>query len=206
MKGGELFGKVDRAKMDRGPCRRPPSGSRSRPDQHRQARRAPASASAAASRTRLPSGWAPIIAAVAPFYGGASDGGRRPQDQGRRARASRRRRHAARAMAWPDYDNAADRRRRAARRAHLRGAVHGFNNDATPERYNKTRGRRRVQADDRVVQQIREDRFELNTKYQTPNPNPQAQIPIGIWGLEGFGVPSLQSSCSPPTQRDPTCP
>ena len=35
------------------------------------------------------------------------------------------------------------------------GAVHGFNNDATPQRYNKAAADAGVEAHDRLVQQVR---------------------------------------------------
>ena len=59
VKGGELFGKVDRAKMTEDFVAAA-IWLKNRARQHRQDRRRPASASAAASPTRWPFAWAPI--------------------------------------------------------------------------------------------------------------------------------------------------
>ena len=73
----------------------------------------------------------PDLAAAVPFYGGRAGGGRRAEDQGGRARAPRRARHAA-VQAWPAYEEALK-----ANKIRLQGYVypkanHGFHNDTTP--------------------------------------------------------------------------
>ena len=77
------------------------------------------------------------IAAAAPFYGAVPAQGRYPEDQGGDSGPSRRTRHARWQRRWPAYDTALT----AANVPHegyiYPGAVHGFNCDATPERYNK---------------------------------------------------------------------
>ena len=65
-----------------------------------------------------------------------ADGRRRAEDQGGDPRPSRRRGHAA-GRGWPAYE-AALKAAGVPHEGHIYpGAVHGFNNDATPERYNK---------------------------------------------------------------------
>ena len=57
--------------------------------------------------------------------------------------------------AWPAYD-AALKAAGVTHEGHIYpGAVHGFNNDATPERYNKAAADEAWQQHDRLVQQVR---------------------------------------------------
>ena len=76
------------------------------------------------------------LAAAAPFYGGPPAAGGHPQDQGGDTGASRGARHAAGGDV-AGLRQGAQCGERPARRLYLPGRGHGFNCDATPERYNK---------------------------------------------------------------------
>ena len=76
------------------------------------------------------------LAAAAPYYGGPPPARGHPENQGGDSRASRRARHPARGDV-ARVRRGVEGRRRSARGLHLSRRVHGFNCDATPERYNK---------------------------------------------------------------------
>ena len=94
------------------------------------------------------------LAAAAPFYGGR----RRPADVPK-IKAAILVHHGELdtrlAATWPAYD-AALKAAGVPHEGHIYpGAVHGFNYDATPERYNKAAADLGVAAHDRLVQQVR---------------------------------------------------
>ena len=133
-KGGELFGKVDRAKMTEDFVRRGDVAEEP-PRQHRQDRR---DRLLLRRRHRQHAGRADgagpgrrgaVLRRRAAAGGRAEDQGRDPVHHGEQDTRL--------AAAWPAYDAAL----KAAGVPHegyiYPGAVHGFNNDATPQRYNK---------------------------------------------------------------------
>jgi len=134
VKGGELFGKVDRAKMTEDFVAAA-YWLKNRPDSTGKIGATGFCFGGGVANT-LAVRMGADIAAVAPFYGGppmAADVAK--------IKAAVLVHHGALdtrlAMTWPDYD----KQLTAAGVPHeghiYEGAVHGFNNDATPERYNK---------------------------------------------------------------------
>ena len=106
------------------------------PRLHRQDRARPASVSAAASRTRWPFGWA--ATSRQPFRFTAP---RRWRLTCAKIKAAVLVHHGEKdtrlASTWPDYDKALTEAKVPHEGYIYPDAVHGFNNDATPERYNK---------------------------------------------------------------------
>jgi carboxymethylenebutenolidase len=134
VKGGELFGKVDRTKMGED-LYAAAVWLKSRPDSTgRLGVTGFCFGGGIANQLAVRMG--PDLAAAVPYYGGAPPAADVPKIKaavlvhhgGEDTRL---------VMAWPEYDKAMT----AAGIVHeghvYPGAVHGFNNDATPERYNK---------------------------------------------------------------------
>jgi carboxymethylenebutenolidase len=133
-KGGELFGKVDRAKMAED-LYAAAVWLKSRPDSTGKLGVTGFCFGGGISNS-LAVRMVSDLAAAVPFYGGAP-----PSADVPKIKAAVLVHHGGEdtrlVMAWPEYDNAM----KAAGVVHeghvYPGAVHGFNNDATPQRYNK---------------------------------------------------------------------
>jgi carboxymethylenebutenolidase len=134
VKGGELFGKVDRTKMGED-LYAAAVWLKSRPDSTGRLG-ATGFCFGGGIANQLAVRMGPDLAAAVPYYGGAPPAADVPKIKaavlvhhgGEDTRL---------VMAWPEFDKAMT----AAGVVHeghvYPGAVHGFNNDATPERYNK---------------------------------------------------------------------
>jgi carboxymethylenebutenolidase len=133
-KGGELFGKVDRAKMSED-LYAAAMWLKARPDSSGRLGVTGfcfGGGIANALAVRMGSD----LAAAAPFYGGAPPAADVPK-----IKAAVLVHHGSEdtrlVMAWPEYENAL-KAAKVTYEGHIYpGAVHGFNNDATPQRYNK---------------------------------------------------------------------
>jgi carboxymethylenebutenolidase len=133
-KGGELFGKVDRAKMSED-LYAAAGWLKSRPDSTGKLG-VTGFCFGGGIANALAVRMGPDLAAAVPFYGGAPMAADVPKIKaavlvhhgGEDARL---------VAAWPEYENAL-KAAKVSYEGHIYpGAVHGFNNDATPQRYNK---------------------------------------------------------------------
>ena len=152
-KGGELFGKVDRAKMGGGPVRRggvaeEPSRQHRSPRRHRLLLRR-------RHRESLAVRMGADLQAAAPYYGGAPPAADVPKIKaavlvhhgGEDTRL---------VEAWPEYASGDDGGRRHARGLHLSGRRPRLQQRRDAAALQQGRGRSGVAADGRVVQQVRE--------------------------------------------------
>src|SRR5262245_4659280 len=134
VKGGELFGKVDRAKMGED-LYAAAVWLKSRPDSTGRLG-ATGFCFGGGIANNLAVRMGADIAAVAPYYGGAPMAA-----DVAKIKAAVLVHHGALdtrlAMTWPDYDKQLAAAGVPPEGHIYEGAVHGFNNDATPERYNK---------------------------------------------------------------------
>src|SRR5215510_6855260 len=136
-KGGELFGKVDRTKMAED-LYAAAVWLKNRPDSTgRLGVTGFCFGGGIANQLAVRMG--SDLAAAAPFYGGAP-----PTADVPKIKAAVLVHHGGEdtrlVMAWPEYD-AAMTAAKVVHEGHIYpGAVHGFNNDATPQRYNKSAG------------------------------------------------------------------
>jgi carboxymethylenebutenolidase len=133
-KGGELFGKVDRAKMSED-LYAAAAWLKSRPDSTGKLGVTGFCFGGGISNALAVRMGADLAAAV-PFYGGAPPAADVPK-----IKAAVLVLHGAEdtrlVAAWPEYENAL-KAAKVTYEGHIYpGAVHGFNNDATPQRYNK---------------------------------------------------------------------
>ena len=95
------------------------------------------------------------LAAAAPFYGGAPPAGRGAEDQGRDPRSTTAGSIRPCADAYPAQE-AELKKNNIQYEGHIYpNSVHGFFNDATPERYNKVTAQQAWTRTHRVVQPIR---------------------------------------------------